>query len=1110
MKKSILGILGAALTAFSAHAVDVSTADGLRAAIGEGHPITLTEDLDLSEWTTVDCPSGVSLDGRGHVITGLTVPLLGAVTGDATIRDIVFRGAAVSATAGDIAVCATSLKAGSIEVSGLSFVGCTLYKKNSGAAGFVTASLETPTTALVENCTFDADCKLTVAAGATAAPVAGYFTANGDGAEATVSKCIYRGQIVLNDWTMKTAGIVCGVTAKQTKYTHMAYVNIYDCVNYAGIIHTGQNCNGGGIVNTTECGTASTDGAIRIARCVNYGNINFKAAQYPIGGIVSLHKNGALEITDCVNFGNLTAQNGQSVGGIVGSLRTLINTSATITGCANLGDLAGNDAGGIIGEHTRQNNSKDLILRACLNRGSLTARRDGSAPGELVGYIATASAFPKIELSGSVCRTDRLIGGMISGATITEEVVADNVIVTVSEGLVDGTDLAALNACQGGCNLWKQGTLTPILKIMPDEPAPDVMTIVFKDSTDFAETVLKTCVITRGTTPVPPPAPEHDGYTFLGWSLDELSGLDADTTITAVYQSGTIEHTVRFLDWNGELIGEPQQVAHGKAAEAPTDPVREGWFFTGWNTAFDEVTEDLDVTATYVLLVQDFDSGEALAAALTQEIHPSVTCRLTDDIVLPSDWSEIDFAATLDGCGHTISYAGKRPLFRKLSGAARNFVLDGRVVTVTDETTGEAESRPTTIGNINERFGLVAVNCLGGTVEDVMIRNYILQMKNDVSGLVCGFVCATAGDGAMLRGCTVEESCRFDTRATAIGGIVGASAMSDTWTGADPQLLTLASCTNRADIVTFSSGAANLAGVLAECNSASAERQPDIIVTNCVNYGSLRKGNVNIDGHFGGIVANRYLNLGNGIRAGTLTIVDCANHGDIDVQGTGFRTDMNVQATFYGGILGYTYRLGAVTIVRCRNNGRIGDLVSPTGAALNGGFAGGLVGYASDVYSARPVVLVDSANYGAVNGGRGAGGLIGGASFNSDYSGLEMTARNCANYGALAVGMDGGFKGEWIGDFGGVSKNPTRVTFGAWNCFFSTSAFAGVLGDEEMVHRENCVFADAEGFSAGAAWKSLTAWAEENGLTPWIRTRLGVELSLFGIPYNPATIISIR
>lgn len=55
-----------------------------------------------------------------------------------------------------------------------------------------------------------------------------------------------------------------------------------------------------------------------------------------------------------------------------------------------------------------------------------------------------------------------------------------------------------------------------------------------------------------------------------------------------------------------------------------------------------------------------------------------------------------------------------------------------------------------------------------------------------------------------------------------------------------------------------------------------------------------------------------------------------------------------------------------------------------------------------------------------------------------------------------------------------------------------------------------CAFADAEGFSAGAARKSLTGWAEENGLTPWIRTRLGVELSLFGVPYDPALIITIR
>ena len=38
---------------------------------------------------------------------------------------------------------------------------------------------------------------------------------------------------------------------------------------------------------------------------------------------------------------------------------------------------------------------------------------------------------------------------------------------------VDGTDLAALNG-YGSCNLWKQGHEFPILKILPDEAAPDV------------------------------------------------------------------------------------------------------------------------------------------------------------------------------------------------------------------------------------------------------------------------------------------------------------------------------------------------------------------------------------------------------------------------------------------------------------------------------------------------------------------------------------------------------------------------------------------------------------------------------------------------------------
>ncbi len=59
-----------------------------------------------------------------------------------------------------------------------------------------------------------------------------------------------------------------------------------------------------------------------------------------------------------------------------------------------------------------------------------------------------------------------------------------------------------------------------------------------------------------------------------------------------------VYHTVRFVDWDGALISE-QQVEDGAAAVAPTDPVREGYLFTGWSGDFSCVTADITVTALY-------------------------------------------------------------------------------------------------------------------------------------------------------------------------------------------------------------------------------------------------------------------------------------------------------------------------------------------------------------------------------------------------------------------------------------------------------------------------------------------------------------------------------
>ncbi len=57
-------------------------------------------------------------------------------------------------------------------------------------------------------------------------------------------------------------------------------------------------------------------------------------------------------------------------------------------------------------------------------------------------------------------------------------------------------------------------------------------------------------------------------------------------------------HTVIFKDYDGAVIKQ-QAVLHGESATMPANPTREGYTFTGWDKTFDNVTEDLIVTAQY-------------------------------------------------------------------------------------------------------------------------------------------------------------------------------------------------------------------------------------------------------------------------------------------------------------------------------------------------------------------------------------------------------------------------------------------------------------------------------------------------------------------------------
>ncbi|MCQ2604944.1 MAG: InlB B-repeat-containing protein [Bacteroidales bacterium] len=56
--------------------------------------------------------------------------------------------------------------------------------------------------------------------------------------------------------------------------------------------------------------------------------------------------------------------------------------------------------------------------------------------------------------------------------------------------------------------------------------------------------------------------------------------------------------TVTFVDYDGTTIDE-QTIDYGKSAVAPEEPTREGYTFSAWEGSYENVTEDVTITATY-------------------------------------------------------------------------------------------------------------------------------------------------------------------------------------------------------------------------------------------------------------------------------------------------------------------------------------------------------------------------------------------------------------------------------------------------------------------------------------------------------------------------------
>lgn len=1084
-------------------AVDVSTAADLAEALTTspaGTTVTLGADIDCTGWTTVDSFSG-TLDGKGYKILNLNAPLFGTITGDIAISNIVVKDAnVVLPTGGNRGMLINSVTAANLAVENVTFTGSTLRNaQKQGNVGFVVGTFTVTGTASFKDCHVDDTCNFGIGV-VIHGGIVGNGTATGTGTTISLTHCTMAAAIsTAESYGSQFGGIAGNLSVKGGGRTVDTYAHLIldGCTNYSGVATSwaGSNRGFGGLVYAASGGPSTQMADAVIRDCANYGAYIYNGGLTTgtnYGGLLGGWSNGKLTMEDCVNFGSVVSTGSGDtrsvIGGLLGFIATPIQVEVSLTGCANTGAITGYTAGGLVGtlSHNASYVNTKIFIRSCLNTGTVSSRKEGAAPGEAIGALTSSMDYPRIDIEGGLYASDALIGTYAENATITSFNTNGNVFPGNSDGLVDGTDLATLNGYDS-CDLWKQGHEHPILGIMPDEAAPDTIVATF---VDWDETVLKQKTIARGGYVFAPADPVRDGSTFLGWDPAVFTGLTTDTTFTAQYSSGIVTHTVSFFDWDNTQIGEDQEVVHGEAATPPANPSREGYIFVGWDTAFDNVTDDLTVHASYVPANVHVATAADFATAVSAETVSGVTVHLDADIELPADWAAPDFYATIDGAGHSIRCPnGGLPLFNHLYGCASNFVIDAA---------SEGSATKITLG-ASAVFGTVANTLSGGAIRDVTVENLVLETGNDCT---VGFLAGRMVDGAAIERCMVAASCTFrQTRTNGAGGIVGAIDRTADFAPTDGEgnpvtgetLALVADCTNRAPVVVFLTNPLVSGGIVGKADVHNATYQPAMKILRCVNEVDFT-ATVNNGGYavrFGGILGERSINE-TSVHGGVLSIIDCVNLGNIYSPGT--------TNACLGGIVGYLYRGCEAVLDSCVNRGAVGSAVAGDGTTpVTANSAGGLIGFLESLYNNNSVTATNCANYGAVTGGKYAGGLLGGFNATQGHPSTVLMFYNCANYGKLSAPAEGGLTGEIFARFEtNVADSPNRQ-YGAVNSFFMTKNFYADNSGSAII-TNGLVTAVDEKYSPSGARKTLNTTVQENDWEPWVLGRIGDGDAAFAAP----------
>ncbi len=242
--------------------------------------------------------------------------------------------------------------------------------------------------------------------------------------------------------------------------------------------------------------------------------------------------------------------------------------------------------------------------------------------------------------------------------------------------------------------------------------------------------------------------------------------------VLAGCSSGSVTHTVTF--YSEGAVYKTVKVADGGTVGRPTDPVRDGYEFTGWYKTAECDGEPYGfgtkVKSGFSLYAGWKDKDIAYEPIGTAEefmgMDRAKAYRLLADIDLSGvdiPAAEAPFSGTFDGNGHTVTgfkLARAGRLFGTVTGTVKNLCVTGASIKF------EAEGGTVYAGIVADRIN-------GGRIENCFVKGNINVKNTDTRlSVYAGLVAGRSYDGDII-GCTADGDIDVNNVATAYaGGIV--------------------------------------------------------------------------------------------------------------------------------------------------------------------------------------------------------------------------------------------------------------------------------------------------------------------------------------------------